>query len=143
MERRLYDNSQFRHNTTDGHHGVVQSTRFKRSRLLTTLLAFLRTEIGGNHGGGNKKVLLVKSRMRAQFSQSFLLQNTPYALFFLPSSLALFLYHSGFRFCFAWSVGLRRAPFFERARPRRLAMRWKGYMGQFRSGGNYTLASLS
>jgi hypothetical protein len=75
---------------------------------------------------------------------SFLLQNTPYALFFLPSSLALFfIIRVLVPVLLAWSVGLRRAPVFERARPRRLAMRWKGYMGQFRSGGNYTLASLS
>lgn len=74
-----------------------------------TLLAFLRTEIGGNQRRAEQKSLACPSRACGlQFSQSFLLQNTPYALFFLPSSLAL----RHFGFFLAWSVGLRRAPEF-------------------------------
>ena len=106
MERRLYDNSQFRHNTTDGHHGVIPNLR-----VLSVYIAciFFGQRSEGNQRRAEQKSLACPSRACGlQFSQSFLLQNTPYALSFLPSSLAL----RHFGFFLAWSVGLRRAPEF-------------------------------
>ena len=79
---------------TDGRHGAFPSC--VSSVLALLQIAFLRAETGRN--GRNKSLSLV----------FYLLQNTPYALSFLPSSLAL----RHFGFFLAWSVGLRRAPEF-------------------------------
>lgn len=97
-----------------------------QASTLTKLLAFLRTDKSDGTTAAEQKSCLSIARMRAQFA-IILASEYPICTF-------SYLHHTAF---ITWDllylpgrkVGLRRAPVFERARPRRLAMRWKRIHG--------------
>jgi hypothetical protein len=129
MERRLYDNSQF----STQYHGWTPTAssnllRVSKAFTLTTTLALhffgqIRSE--GTNGGATKSLA---------HHSCFRIPHMHFAsLYFITRVLLLF----------AWSIGLRRAPVFERARSEEVGYALERIHGSARSGGSFTYTRLA